>query len=111
VRRVLVVDNQILMGAGVQSLLGGQADLELVGISPCDQAELAGEIRRLRPDLVVLDRDSQWVDPTRLLAALQDYPKLCLVVVSADDNLVCIYDKQQVLTSRAHDLLGIIRKR
>jgi DNA-binding NarL/FixJ family response regulator len=111
VRRVLVVENQILMGAGVQSLLGVQADLEVMGISPRDQAELAGEIRRLRPDLVVVNKDSHWVDPTNLLAVLQDYPALRLVVVSANDNLVCIYDKHQVLTSRASDLLGIIRKR
>jgi hypothetical protein len=31
-------------------------------------------------------------------------------VVSANDNLVCIYDKQQVLANRASDLLGIIRQ-
>jgi DNA-binding NarL/FixJ family response regulator len=106
-----VVQNQILMGAGVQNLLGGEADLEVVGISPCDQVELAGEIRRLRPDSVILDRDSQWLNPTQLLATLQDCPELRLVVVSAVDNLVCIYDKRQLLTSRARDLVGIIRNR
>ena len=90
-------------------MLSGEADLEVTGIAPGDQAELAQEIRRLQPDLVVVDRDSRWVDPTKLLASLQDYPKVRLVVVSANDNLVCIYDKQQVLTSRASDLMGIIR--
>jgi DNA-binding NarL/FixJ family response regulator len=110
VQRVLVVENQILMGAGIQILLGGQADLEVMGIAPCDQAELAREIRRWRPDLVVVNKDSQYVDPTKLLATLQGYPKLRLVVVSANDNRVCVYDKQQVLTNGARDLLGIIRK-
>ena len=98
------------MGAGVERLLSAETDLEVTGISPGDPAELAQEIRRLQPDLVVLDKDSRWVDATKLLATLQDYPKLRLVVVSANDNLVCIYDKQQTTTSRASDLLGIIRK-
>ena len=92
-------------------MLSGETDLEVTGIAPGDQAELAQEIRRLQPDLIVLDKDSRWVDATELLATLQDYPKLRLVVVSANDNLVCIYDKQQVLTNRATDLVGIIRNR
>ena len=92
-------------------MLSGEADLEVTGISPGDQAELAQEIRRLQPDLVVLDRDSRWVDPTGLLASLQDYPKVRMVVVSANDNLVCVYDKQQILTNRAADLLDIISSR
>ena len=99
------------MGAGVQRLLSAETDLEVTGIAPGNPAELAEEIRRLQPDLVVVDKDSRWGDATKLLAALQDYPKLRLVVVSANDNLVCIYDKQQVLTSRATDLVGIVRNR
>ncbi len=109
-RQVLVVETHILIGAGIHSFLAGETDLEVTGISPGDQAELAREIRRLRPDIVVLDEDSRLADPTALLVSLKDYPKLRLVVVSANDNWVCIYNKQQVLTRRASDLLGIIRE-
>lgn len=107
--QVLVIENHILIGAGIQSFLAGEADLAVTGISPSDEIELAREIRRLRPDIAVIDKDSRLVDPTDLLFRLEDYPKLRLVVVSANDNRVCIYDKQQLLTSRARDLLDIIR--
>jgi DNA-binding NarL/FixJ family response regulator len=109
VQQVLVVETHILIGAGIHSFLAGEADLEVTGISPGNQAELIREIRRLRPDIVVLDEDSRLAEPTHLLAWLKDYPRLRLVVVSANDNRVCIYDKQQILTSQASDLLGIIR--
>jgi len=109
VRQVLVVETHILIGAGIHSILAVETDLEVTGISPGDQAELIHEIRRLRPDIVVLDEDSRLADPTDLLAWLEDYPKLRLVVISANDNRVCVYDKQQVLTSKASDLLDIIR--
>ena len=104
-----MVETHILIGAGIYSFLAGETDLEVAGISPSDQAELIHEIRRLRPDIVVLDEDSRLVDPTNLLAWLEGYPKLRLVVINANDNRVSIYDKQQVLTRQASDLLDIIR--
>lgn len=108
-QRVLIVEHQLLLGAGVQSLLTGEADLDVIGISPADQLELVQEIRRFRPDVVVLDEVTYLANPTKLLVFLKNHPKLRVVVVSANDNLVCIYNKQQVLVTRATDLINIIR--
>ena len=43
-RRVLIVENQTLLGAGVHSLLGDETDLDIRGISPHDQTELIRDI-------------------------------------------------------------------
>jgi stage III sporulation protein SpoIIIAA len=109
VQRVLIIENQLLLGAGVQSLLAGEADLDVIGISPVNQAELVQEIRRFRPDVVVLDEVTHLADATRLMTFLKNHPKLRVVVVSANDNLVCIYNKQQVLVRQATDLINLIR--
>jgi DNA-binding NarL/FixJ family response regulator len=109
VRRVLVIDHQLLLGAGVQGLLSDEAGLDVIGVSPADPLELAQDVRRYQPDVVVLDENSRLGSPAGLLASLEDYPELHMVVVSADDNRVCIYGKQEVLMTQAADLLGIIR--
>lgn len=109
VHRVLIVENQLLLGAGVQSLLTGEADLDVIGISPVNQAELVQEIRRFRPDVVVIDKVTHLADANKLVAFLKNHPKLRVVVVSANDNLVCVYNKQQVLVSQATDLINLIR--
>ena len=109
-RRVLIVENQTLLGAGVHSLLWEENGLELYGVSPHGQAELIQDIGRFQPDILVMDKSSHLVAPLNLLAALENHAQLQVVVVSADDNQVCIYDKRQLLVERATDFLDMIRE-
>ena len=109
-RRVLIVENQTLLGAGVHSLVGDETGLEVRGISPHDHTELIRDIESFQPDIVILNKVSQLMAPLNLLAALENHTQLQLIVVSADDNRVCIYDKRQLLVKRAADLVDIIRE-
>ncbi len=108
---VLIIENQMLLGAGVQILLAGEADLEVIGISPSSQERLAQEVSRLRPDVIVLDETSRLAGPTKLLSLLKDSPKLRIVVISANHNLVRIYNKRETQLRRATDLFDILRER
>jgi DNA-binding NarL/FixJ family response regulator len=111
VRRVLIVENQTLLGAGVHSLLGDETGLDIRGISPHDQSELMQDIRCFQPDIVIMDKVSHLIAPLNLLAALENHAQLQVIVVSADDNQVCIYDKRQLLVKRTTDFLDMIRER
>ena len=108
-RRVLIVENSLLLGAGVQSLLAGQADLDVIGISPKDQAELIQEIERFRPEVVVLDEVTPLADTARVLTFLEVCPELRVVVLSANSNLVRLYHKQRILVTQASDLITVLR--
>ena len=108
-QRVLIVQNGPLLCAGIQRLLAGELGLEVLSSSPQDRVELTQEVRRTQPDVVVLDEVSHLVDPASLLALLNTDSTLRVVVVSANDNLVRIYDKEQVLITQATDLINIIR--
>jgi DNA-binding NarL/FixJ family response regulator len=109
VPRVLVVDNGRLLGAGIESLLGVEIDLEVIGVSSDSRAGLIEEIRRFQPGVIVLDKDTYLTDPTSLLISLEDYSEVRVVQVSANSDLVCIYDKEQVLLTQGADLIKIIR--
>jgi len=111
VRRILIVENQTLLGAGVHRLLRDETGLEVRGTSPLDQTELIQDIRRFQPDIVIMDKVSHLITPLNLLAALENHSQLQVIVVSADDNQVCVYDKRQLLVQQAADFLDMILKR
>jgi DNA-binding NarL/FixJ family response regulator len=52
--RVVVADDQALVRMGLRVLLEGEEDLELVG-EACDGAEALALVRRVRPDVVLMD--------------------------------------------------------
>ncbi|MCB9423084.1 MAG: hypothetical protein H6667_25010 [Ardenticatenaceae bacterium] len=93
---MLVVDNQSIMGAGLERLLGQIEAFEVLGVSPENELTLVQEIWRLLPDIIVLVQDSQVIEPGRLLDLLPDYGRLRIVQVSIDSNTVQIFDKQEI---------------
>lgn len=108
-QRVLIVQNDLLLGAGVESLLGCQPDFTVIGVSFSDEIALMTQIKQLQPHIIVLDKATPLNTSLKLLADLLDHPKWRVVVVSANDNLVVVYDKQQVLATQATDLVSLIR--
>lgn len=109
-QRVLVVGNISLLGAGIESLLAGEPDLIVIGKVSDNKAELAGEIKRLQADVVILHEMGQTANPSDLLVLLEDYPGLRVVVISASDNLIYVYNKQRVLVAQTGDLIDAIRR-
>jgi DNA-binding NarL/FixJ family response regulator len=106
-RRVLVVENQRLVGAGIQHLLTGEAGLEVAGVAPEDEAALVAEIKRFLPDWVVLDQAT--TNANRLCRLLQGCIELHVAVVSANDDLIRIYEKRRITSAKAADLAALLR--
>jgi hypothetical protein len=107
-QHVLVVEDELL-GQAVKSLLSQVKDFDIVGCAPRDEAELVEEIKRTRPAVVVLAAATQLTDPDSLVCRFDERWNLRVVAVSADDNTVRVYDKQQVLITVGEDLAVIIR--
>lgn len=107
--QVLILESELLMGAGLKNLLAGHVNLTLSGISPNSPVELLAYIHQYQPDVIILDTISSLMNPGQLLAALDAYPKfLRLLEVSANDNQVCVYDKRQIRLSESRNLLELV---
>ncbi|MDX6357967.1 MAG: hypothetical protein QOH37_1021 [Nocardioidaceae bacterium] len=59
--RVVIVDDHAVLRAGLEQLLGGQPDLEVVGTA-ASGAEAIELVRELRPDVVLMDLQMPGID-------------------------------------------------
>jgi DNA-binding NarL/FixJ family response regulator len=59
--RVVIVDDHAMLRAGLEQMLAGEPDLEVVGTAS-DGAQAVDVVRRLRPDVVLMDLQMPGVD-------------------------------------------------
>jgi DNA-binding NarL/FixJ family response regulator len=84
--RVLLVDDQQLVRTGFRMILADEADIEVVGEAPDGQAGIDA-VRRLRPDVVVMDIRMpvlDGVEATRRLVADPSIAARVLVLTTFD---------------------------
>ena len=117
---VLIVEGEPLARAHIARLLGARPGFRVVG-EPCGAAEAGDVIRRLQPDIVILDQDltdSVAFDPRILdernprivliLTTAQEDPAPRLLHLHAFDSLLKPFDGQRLdrVLSRARAYLG-----
>ncbi|MGH8794909.1 MAG: response regulator transcription factor [Stackebrandtia sp.] len=89
--KVLLVDDDALVRTGLRMMLGGAGDLELVG-EVADGSEVLDAVRRLAPDVVLMDIRMPEVDgiaATRTLAARGgDGPHVVILTAIDPDGMV-----------------------
>lgn len=93
--RVLIVDDDPLVRAGLRFILGAADDLEVVG-EASEGAEGIEQARRLAPDVVLMDLHMVGMDgreATAELAKLPDPPKvLALTTFDTDAHVISLLD-------------------
>lgn len=88
---VLLVDDEELVRAGMAAILGNSPDITVAG-EASDGSEVIALVRRLRPDVVVMDVRMPRVDgitATRdLLAAVPEPPRVLVITTFEHDDYV-----------------------
>ncbi len=108
-KRVLVVGTNSLIGAGIESALSQEKDLDVRGVAPTSEPELIAQIWLHRPQVVVVIASLPFANPACLLNQLESYPRLKFIVINETNNLVQIYEKQAVLAGEHIELGAIVR--
>jgi len=102
--RVLVVDDHLVVRAGVCNLLSGVADIEVVGEAE-DGRQAVEEAKRCAPDVVLMDLrlpQLSGVEATRQILAAQ--PRVGIVILTTADA------EAEVLTAIEAGALGYVAK-
>lgn len=80
-RRVVIVDDSWTIEALLNSALSKRDDFRVVGY--CSEVSVAAEmIRRLMPDILIIDLCMAYLDGASLLHAVRDLDQVCKIVVS-----------------------------
>ncbi|TDB92414.1 response regulator transcription factor [Actinomadura sp. 7K534] len=91
--KVLLVDDERLIRAGLAAIIDAEEDLAVVG-EASDGAEVPGQVNRLRPDVVLMDVRMPRLDgiqATRhLLESMAEPPRI--IVVTTFENDEYVYD-------------------
>ena len=101
------MDNQSIMGAGMEKLLSGVPSLEVMGIDLENEATLVQDISRLLPDIVIMIVESQGTTPVRLLELLDDYGRLRIILLSMTSNCFEVYEKRPVVARNWASLINV----
>ncbi|MEO3974508.1 response regulator transcription factor [Streptomyces sp. CAU 1734] len=102
--RLLVVDDDPLVRAGLAFMLGGAADLEIVG-EGADGSEVPSLVDRLAPDVVLMDIRMPTVDGLTATEELRSRPGAPEVVV-----LTTFHADEQVLRALRAGAAGFVLK-
>ena len=108
--KVIIVwgDDSLLLTA-VETLLNTGEGLRVIRLSDrLNNDLLIHHVKEARPDVFIL-HEGLFAGKTRLLTKfLQDFPRLKIITLSLDDNLLKIYSKQTLAIQKSSDLLSII---
>lgn len=88
--RVLLVDDESLVRAGLRAIIDAEPDLEVVGEAG-DGAEAVSQARSVRPDVVCMDVRMPHVDgiaATRTLTSRAESPRVLVLTTFENDDYV-----------------------
>jgi DNA-binding NarL/FixJ family response regulator len=107
-RRVLIVETDCILEAGIQSLLASRKDLIVRGITQTDVVTLMEAIAAYRPEVIVIDHRLLASHAARLLQDCSLFPELRVIGMSLSDNHLYIFDHKQMLVSQSTDFLSLV---
>ena len=120
-RRLLIVDDSLIIRAMIERVFDAQDNIRVMGVAN-DVAEAYDQIERLRPDVLTLDIEMPGVDGLSLLADIMRQKPIPVVIVSGSaspGNHVCAkalamgasdcFDKAKIM-SNAAEFIQAVRK-
>ncbi len=109
-RRVLLLCSQSLLGEGLERILGGLEDVELIGPWVLE-SQVLSRLFEAVPDIVVVaegEREDAGSVTSLTAQILESYPDLPVVRIGLEQNAVRVYTSR-TLPARSVDLIEAIR--
>lgn len=107
-KRVFIISNYKLFGHGLQSLLGAEDQISIVG-QQGETAQALAQIRQLRPDVVIFDSDAPPIDYTPIiLQILKELSGTRVVGLNLENNKLFIYQSRNWRITSVDDFIAAI---
>jgi len=107
-KRIVVLESNRLLFAGVRSFLSTQEWYDVIGLNLVDQEQIHQAIERLQPDVIILDNQNRVTDLSALMSYLEGLSKIRVIIVNVTDNQIQICEKQQLRIHQLSDFLAAL---
>lgn len=108
--RVLIVGNNSLFHAGLESLLSDELNLSVVRFSNSKIENLVRYIWHILPDVIVISRNEA-IEPVNLLQNLDGYPDVRIIEVDEMQNVLQVFDKRRAVATSQMDFMAIVQSK
>ena len=108
-KKVLVVVNKMLLGAGLESLLSRDTELFVRNISFESESSLQDEIVRYKPNVVIIEKNANEAPLFSICNLSAGNPRIRFLLVDSLENNVSVYDKQEIQIAHSLDLISVVK--
>lgn len=91
--------------------MAADTDVEVRSIGAVDEPELLQAVKRLHPDVLILDESSPAAASVGLQKLITSLPNLRVIVVNQENNVLRIYQGERVQEGKAQDLAKAIHSK
>jgi chemotaxis response regulator CheB len=103
-KRVIVLEIENLLSAGISSLLSTNGKLEVIGLT-FEEAIFHEAVNHFKPEVVIVDEQVLDQNLNAFSAILKNYPKVRTIVMSMGTNSFQICDKELIQVQHLDDFL------
>jgi hypothetical protein len=103
-RRVFILASQPLFAQGVESLLSGRSDIDVVGTALIG-TDAFSQVSAAEPDVIIIEAESGEEQSRLVTKSLACASDAKIIGLSSDDNRISIYYQQMKESRRVGDLL------
>jgi DNA-binding NarL/FixJ family response regulator len=106
---IFIISNHLLFSRGLESLLGQDAELKVIG-QETDVEQAIKQIKELRPDVVIIYGDDERSIPaSTIIEILKVRSGTKVISLNLQNNIFYVYQASQRITHDPEDLLKAIK--
>jgi DNA-binding NarL/FixJ family response regulator len=107
-KRIVLLESDCLLYAGMKSFLTDQEHLDVIGINIKDPEGIYQAILKIQPDVIILNQNDQQTNLTELMDWLRNLPSVRTIAVNVTDNQIQIWEQKQILIQELGDFLDVL---
>jgi DNA-binding NarL/FixJ family response regulator len=104
-KKVLILESDLLLSAGLENLLLGQKNLDVHGVTCSNVGELNAAINQIQPDIIIADTTYVTVTSGEVLNYLKMHPGVKTILINLEDNQIEVYDNKRIFIREIGDFL------
>ncbi len=109
-KRIFMLSSQLMFSRGMENLLSGQVNVEIVG-HESDTAQALKRIQELQPDVIILDsKDLASASSGVIASILKKAPSAKVIALNLTNDQIRVYHGEQRTARCVDDLLEVIEQ-